>query len=81
MSDTIAVPFPVLTAREREIALMIVDGTTGPEIATALRISVRTVEVHRQRIMRKTQLRNAVELARVAIREGWTPVAWDRVTR
>lgn len=70
------ISFPALTDREREVAALMVDGKTGREVARALGISIRTCEVHRGRIFKKIGVRNAVELARVAIREGWVPVEW-----
>lgn len=51
-----------LTAREREIAAHVVNGRTSKEIARALAISHRTVEVHRAAILRKLDARNAAEL-------------------
>lgn len=43
-----------LSKRELEIARMIAEGLTNPEIASRLVISVRTVESHVNRILRKT---------------------------
>ncbi|NVZ52637.1 PAS domain S-box protein [Pseudomonas sp. B6002] len=51
-----------LTPREREIALLIVNGYKSKEIAQRLAISHRTVEVHRARLMRKLQAKTVVEL-------------------
>ncbi|MFC4225380.1 helix-turn-helix transcriptional regulator [Lysinibacter cavernae] len=51
-----------LTDREREIAMFISDGLTNPEIATRLVLSVRTVESHLRRILRKTELSDRQEL-------------------
>jgi PAS domain S-box-containing protein len=42
-----------LTAREREVAALIMDGLTSKQIGKLLTISHRTVEVHRARLMRK----------------------------
>lgn len=42
-----------LTAREREVAALIMDGLTSKQIGKLLAISHRTVEVHRARLMRK----------------------------
>jgi DNA-binding NarL/FixJ family response regulator len=57
-----------LTRRERQVLGMIADGHTSKEIAEALVISPRTVERHRENLLRKLGLRNRVELARYAIR-------------
>lgn len=52
----------VLTEREMEIATMIADGYPNPDIAVRLVLSVRTVESHIHRILRKTNLVNRAEL-------------------
>jgi PAS domain S-box-containing protein len=44
-----------LTAREREVAALLLDGLTSKEIGRALSISHRTVEIYRARLMRKYQ--------------------------
>ena len=59
--------FGALTARERQILDFVVEGRTNKEIAAALGLSYRTVEVHRRHIMSKTGARNAAELVRMAI--------------
>ncbi|WP_165397372.1 helix-turn-helix transcriptional regulator [Microterricola gilva] len=53
-----------LTDRELEIARYVGQGLTNPEIATRLVLSVRTVESHMHRIMRKTNVANRRELIR-----------------
>ena len=52
-----------LTEREREVALLVVEGRPNKLIADALDISVRTVEVHRARVFEKMGVKSAVELA------------------
>ena len=42
-----------LTAREREIAALLIDGLTSKRIGQKLAISPRTVDVYRARLMRK----------------------------
>jgi len=56
-----------LTAREREVLEQAAQGLHAKEIAAALRISPRTVEVHKTRIMEKLGVRNVAELVRFAI--------------
>jgi RNA polymerase sigma factor (sigma-70 family) len=56
-----------LTAREREVLEKAAQGLHAKEIATALGISPRTVEVHKTRIMEKLEVRNVAELVRFAI--------------
>ena len=64
------IPFAELTAREREVALLLAVGTGNREIARSLGVSVKTVDTHRGHVLRKLGLRNNVELARLAIRRG-----------
>jgi DNA-binding NarL/FixJ family response regulator len=59
-----------LTGREREVLLGITRGRTNKEIATELGISHRTVETHRESLMRKLQLRTVAELTRFALSAG-----------
>ena len=56
-----------LTAREREVLERAAQGLHAKEIAAALGISSRTVEVHKTRIMEKLGVRNLAELVRFAI--------------
>jgi len=58
-----------LTPREREIVQALAEGKSNKEVASALDISVHTVETHRSNIMRKLELRSMSELVRYAIRE------------
>ncbi len=51
-----------LTAREREIALLAMQGQSSTEIAGQLAISVRTVDKHLQNIYRKLNIRSRSEL-------------------
>lgn len=55
----------LLTPKEREIVELVVQGQSSREIATALDISVRTVENHRARIMDKLHIASAVELVKL----------------
>jgi RNA polymerase sigma factor (sigma-70 family) len=56
-----------LTAREREVLEHAAQGLHAKEIAAALGISPRTVEVHKTRIMEKLEVRNVAELVRFAM--------------
>ena len=57
-----------LTEREREVTRLLAAGKSNKEVATALCISVRTVETHRAGIMRKLEINSIVELVHYAIR-------------
>jgi FixJ family two-component response regulator len=56
-----------LTTRERDVLEHAARGLHAKEIAAALGISPRTVEVHKTRIMEKLDVRNVAELVRFAI--------------
>lgn len=55
-----------LTEREREVMALAVAGYHNKEIARALGISHRTVEIHKSKIMHKTGAANLLDLARIA---------------
>jgi DNA-binding NarL/FixJ family response regulator len=57
-----------LTPREREIVQHIAEGRTSKEIATALNLSVKTVEAHRANVMNKLDLHSASQLVLYAVR-------------
>ncbi|MEK6742786.1 MAG: response regulator transcription factor [Nitrospirota bacterium] len=63
-----------LTSREREILSLIALGKANKEIAEQLAISVRTVETHRAKIMRKLGLRSHAALIYYAMRWNITNV-------
>lgn len=54
--------FKNLTLRERQVANYIVNEMSNQKIADELHISVKTVEVHRSRLMKKLSAKNAVHL-------------------
>jgi DNA-binding NarL/FixJ family response regulator len=57
-----------LSAREKEVVQLLAEGRSNKEVATALGISVRTVETHRSNIMRKLNLGSISDLVRYAVR-------------
>lgn len=59
-----------LTARERDVLLGVAAGRTNKQIAAELGISHRTVETHRESLMRKLELRSIAELTRFALEAG-----------
>ena len=62
--------FVPLSSREREVMGAIVSGSSNKEIAAQLQLSVRTVDHHRERMMRKIGARNAADVVRYAARKG-----------
>ena len=55
-----------LTANEVKILKLVVDGFSNKDIANLLKRSVRTIEVHRRRAMRKLGVDNLVDLVKRA---------------
>ncbi len=62
-------PYGELSAREREVLHLVVDGLTIKEIARRLGISAKTAENHRSRVLAKLGVRNSAELVRYAVRK------------
>lgn len=52
-----------LSPREEEVLALVLSGAMNKQIADRLNIAVRTVEVHRGRVLSKMGVRNAIELA------------------
>jgi len=61
-----------LTPREREVMRLVVMGQHNREIGPALGISVRTVEVHKARLMDKLGVGNVADLVRISMLDGET---------
>lgn len=57
-----------LTEREAEVMDLILAGRLNKQIADVLNISIKTVEVHRGRIMDKMQVRTVAELVQTVMR-------------
>jgi RNA polymerase sigma factor (sigma-70 family) len=61
-----------LTPREKEVLVRVAEGRTSREIAEEFGISHRTVETHRESIMRKLGIRTVAGLTRFALEAGIT---------
>ena len=59
-----------LTARQREVLQLLAEGRSPKEVAAALKISTRTVEVHKAHVLGALGLGTTAELVRYAIRNG-----------
>jgi two-component system, NarL family, response regulator NreC len=69
LSKAEAAPDP-LSARERQVIQLIVEGKSTREIAMLLGICVKTAESHRARLMHKLDIHETASLVRYAIRRG-----------
>lgn len=61
-----------LTPREREVMALVVAGRPNREVAQQLDISVRTVEVHKARLLAKLRAKNVPDLVRLSFGGGMT---------
>jgi DNA-binding NarL/FixJ family response regulator len=59
-----------LTARQREVLQLFVEGRSAKEVAAILKISIRTAEAHKARILEALGLRTTADLVQYAIRNG-----------
>ena len=62
----------LLTTRERQIIKLIAEGKSSNEVADLLFISSRTVQHHRNNIMKKLIIKKTADLVRYAIQRGYT---------
>jgi DNA-binding NarL/FixJ family response regulator len=66
-----------ISAREREVLIAIAEGLSNKEIACRLGVGVRTVETHRERIMRKLNIHSIAGLTKFAIAKNLIPLQRD----
>lgn len=62
-----------LTPREKEVLRWIITGKLNKQIAYALKISEKTVKVHRSRVMQKTNVESLAELVRLSEKANISP--------
>ena len=67
-------PLELLSLREREVLQLTVEGHSSAAIAEKLKLSSKTVETYRSRLMGKIGMRDLTELVRFAIKHGITPL-------
>ncbi len=72
-SEVPADPYQRLTAREREVFHLVVEGKPSKEISRLLGISIKTAENHRARLMEKLDVHNTAALVNYAARKGLLP--------
>lgn len=63
-----------LTARQREILQLVAEGHSAKEIAHELKLSHRTVEFHKTKIMEQLHLHSTVDLVKYAVAHGLVTV-------
>lgn len=61
-------PFLQLSQREAEVVRMILNGKSIQEMSEALALSDKTINTYRYRVYRKLQIKNDVELTRLAVK-------------
>jgi len=60
-----------LTRREMQVLKLLCDGLSGPAIAESLSLSPKTVDKHRENIMRKLEVNSTVQLLQKVNARGW----------
>ncbi|MGV0036206.1 MAG: UvrY/SirA/GacA family response regulator transcription factor [Candidatus Azotimanducaceae bacterium WSBS_2022_MAG_OTU7] len=68
--DSDASPFDQLSTREMQITLMVIVGLKVLDISEKLSLSPKTVNSYRYRVFEKLDLKNDVDLTRLAIKHG-----------
>jgi DNA-binding NarL/FixJ family response regulator len=69
-SKTLSNPLELLSAREREVSILVADGLTNAEIGKRLHISGRTVATHLANIYERLNIHNRAALARCVVEWG-----------
>ena len=64
-------PHPRITEREAEVLRRMALGESNKEIAAALEVSVKTVEVHKANAMRKLGMAGRIDVVKYALLQGW----------
>jgi two-component system, NarL family, invasion response regulator UvrY len=70
LTEPSASALETLSARERQIVLLVVEGKSSAEIGAQLKLSPKTVDSYRSRLMAKLGVANLPELVRFAVRSG-----------
>jgi DNA-binding NarL/FixJ family response regulator len=62
-------PYETLTDREKQVLRLLAEGRVNKDVAAVLDLSLDTVETHRERLMRKLDLHNGVEIVLYGMRK------------
>jgi len=76
LADSSGTKPPILTPRQKEVLREMADGNGMKKIARKLRISPKTVETHRQAVMKRLGIRHIPGLVRYALQTGVVPASW-----
>ena len=76
LADSSATKTPLLTPRQKEVLREMADGNGMKRIARKLGISPKTVETHRQAVMKRLGIRHIPGLVRYALQTGVVPASW-----
>ena len=68
-SASVAQRLDSLTQREQEVLAMVIAGKLNKQIADELGISIKTVEVHRSRVMQKMAANSVAELVQITLKK------------
>ncbi len=63
-------PFDLLSPRELEVAMLLVQGLRQDDIARRLSLSAKTINTHKSRLFEKIGISDSIALARLASRHG-----------
>lgn len=70
LSENAESPFDLLSEREKQVAIMVVNCQSPQQIADSLFVSVKTVNTYRYRIYEKLNVDSDVKLTHLAMRHG-----------
>lgn len=65
-------PLSRLTARERDILSLLINGNTNKQIALAIDVQEITVKIHLRNVYKKIAATNRADAVRIALQNGWT---------
>lgn len=73
IGTAVAGPLASLSARERQVLQLVVEGKSSAQIAEIVHLSPKSVETYRSRLMKKLGVADFAALVKFAVRHGITP--------